>query len=245
MTRFAIVSAPRSGNSWVRRVLCDALGIKEDAQHNYLNFRDMPDATGIQIHWPREPNFQKFLKGSGFRPVVILRHPLDILCSVMHFIRHEPATSRWLEGNGDIPSDLVGQDPASDAFLRYATGFGAETLLSPSYQWFHDPASILFRYEEGVARGAAAFYDSFQCLGLAPGSIERALVTHDLGVFQALPNKHGWQGMPGLWRDIVPSRHAQRIYERHKTLFDTLGYGVPETDLDVASARGNWTRLCR
>ena len=115
MTRFAIVSAPRSGNSWVRRVLCDALGIEEDAQHNYLDFRDMPDAIGIQIHWPREPNFQKFLKDNGFRPVVMLRHPLDILCSVMHFIQHEPATSRWLEGNADIPSDLVGQDPASDA----------------------------------------------------------------------------------------------------------------------------------
>jgi len=129
-------------------VLCDALGVEEDAQHNYLDFRDIPDAIGIQIHRPREPNFQKFLKDNGFRPVVMLRHPLFISRSVKH----------------------------------------------------------------------------------------------DLGMFQALPNKRGWQGRFGLWRDIMPSRHTQLIYERHKALFNALGYGVPETELDV---RSNWIRLCR
>lgn len=66
---------------------------------------------------------------------------------------------------------------------------------------------------------------------------------HDLDAFQALSKRHGWQGKPGLWRDFVPFRHVRRVYQRHKPLFNMLGYSVLETGLGVASARGNWTRL--
>jgi hypothetical protein len=60
---------------------------------------------------------------------MLARHPLDVLVSMLNFIRHEPLTARWLEGNAEIPKTLVGQAPTSENFLNYAMSWGAENLL--------------------------------------------------------------------------------------------------------------------
>lgn len=137
--RIAVISTPRSGNSWIRSVLAGALGMQEIAVHNYLDIQEqLPDRCFLQIHWYREPNFQTWLAANKFRTLCVARHPLDILLSVMHYIRYEPDTAKWLGGNVDIPSQLLSASPASKAFLDYAIGDGAENLLSISYQWWKD-----------------------------------------------------------------------------------------------------------
>jgi hypothetical protein len=37
--RIAVISSPRSGNTWVRSVLGDILGLQQFAVHNYMNSR--------------------------------------------------------------------------------------------------------------------------------------------------------------------------------------------------------------
>jgi len=64
-----------------------------------------------------------------FKVVSIARHPLDVLISILHFIRYDQSTERWLEGNGEIPSALKEQPPTSALFVRYALSWGAETCL--------------------------------------------------------------------------------------------------------------------
>src|SRR5205807_380982 len=136
--KIAIIGTPRSGNTWVRRVLTQALDLKEIAVHNPRDIPVLlPERVALQIHWYREPNFQTFLRSNGFKVVVMARHPLDVLVSVLTFIRHEPLTARWLEGNAEFPPDLAGHPPASPSFVAYATSWGAENLLSVSYQWWH------------------------------------------------------------------------------------------------------------
>ena len=104
--RIAIISTPRCGNTWVRVVLSDILKLEQLAVHNYSELESIPDRAIVQLHWYREPRFQCFLRDYGFKTLVLSRHPLDVLVSILNFIRHEPLTARWLEGNAEIPPSL-------------------------------------------------------------------------------------------------------------------------------------------
>jgi hypothetical protein len=66
--RVAIVSSPRSGNSWVRCVLADILELKQIFVHNCFQAPlILPDNCILQLHWYREPNFQDSLRSNVMR----------------------------------------------------------------------------------------------------------------------------------------------------------------------------------
>lgn len=245
-TRIAVVSSPRSGNSWVRSVLANSLDLAEIAIHNYLDVPDhLPDRCALQIHWYREPNFQRYLHENRFRTLVVGRHPLDVLLSVLHFIRYEPATSQWLMGNAEIPPDLSGQVPTSDAFMDYALSWGAENLLSISYQWWLDNNSIHVKYENLVNSPSKEFSKIINILSndFKNEKIDRAIKSFGLDYFCSLPNHHGWQGQPGLWRKLIPGKMARAIHSRHRRLFEVLEYDVPYTWTSYRQAENNWKAL--
>jgi hypothetical protein len=203
----------------------------------------LPDRMVLQIHWYREPNFQKFLRSNDFKIVVIARHPLDVLISVLRFLKYEPLTARWLEGNTELPPELCHHPPASQAFLAYATSWGAENLLSVSYQWWHDPSAIKVRYENLVQEPVGSFTDLVQQLSQSAGKVALAVNENSLKVLQETPNRHGWQGTPGLWRKVVPPFDALRILHRHRRVFTVLDYSVSPYLLFRATAIRNWQRL--
>jgi Sulfotransferase domain len=242
--RIAIISSPRSGNSWVRAVLSAAFEAEELAVHNYLDaYGKLPDKCILQLHWYREPNCQRFLEQNGFRILTLARHPLDILVSVLNFSRHEPETQRWLEGNVELPMDLAKCSPASASFLHYATSWGAENLLSVTYQWWHEPKAIRVRYETLVANPKESFRKIAVELGLDGRDFSIELSRFNLAYFQALKNRHGWQGQPGLWRRLILRSDARKIYLRHRRIFDELGYSIGFHWLRKASAERNWRML--
>jgi hypothetical protein len=244
MTRIAVIGTPRSGNTWIRHVLRDALGLSDYAVHNY---RDLPsrldDRAILQIHWPREPGLQSFLRDNGFRVVVPKRHPLDVLISVLHFVRREPLTARWLEGNAEIPVAFAGETPCSSGFERYACGWGAENLLSVSYQWSFDAQSAVTSYESLVRAPEQSFSALIETLGADPADITRALSANPFAFLKNTPNKHAWQGSPGLWRTLIPWPVARRIQFRHRQVFDRLDYDVPVYVLSARRAEATWKRL--
>ena len=228
---------------WLRWLLRDGLQIPEIAVHNFSEVNSLPDECVFQLHWYREPNFQHFLSENGFRTIVLSRHPLDILISVLHFIRYEPATARWLGGNCEIPTALAGKSPASDDFLDYALSFGAENLLSVTYQWWHENSAIRLRYEDLVADPERQVDALAERLAVARQPIIDAMHINTLETFQALPNRHGWQGRVGLWQKLIPSEHAVRIFDRHSLVFDKLGYTVEPMPLPRLEATKNWEAL--
>lgn len=243
--RIAIVSSPRSGNSWLRCILRDGLGLQELAVHNYLDAGCIPERCVFQLHWYREPNFQNFLSKHEFRVITIARHPLEILTSVLHFVRYEPETSRWLEGNCELPGSLAGLFPASDEFREYALSFGCENLLSVTYQWWHDHSAIRVRYEDLVAAIAFESRRIAEQLGVSPEGMLDAAAANSLDTFRALPNRHGWQGRPGLWKDLIPFANAAAIFARYRPIFETLGYSIEPTSLTREMADANWAGLLR
>ena len=242
--RIALISTPRSGNNWTRRVLRDVLELEEIAVHNP---RDLPDVLPknivLGLHWYREPNFHAWLRARDFRIIVLGRHPLDVLISVLHFVRYEPLTARWLEGNAELTPDLAGQPPLSEPFWRYAMSRGAENLLSVSYQWWHEPEAVRIHYEDLVHDPLARFGQLVKQLGGSTDQLISALKASRLEVFQAMPNRHGWQGTPGLWQRLLTPLFARRISWRHSKVFERLGYDVPFYFLSRRTALRNWERL--
>ena len=92
--RIAVIGTPRCGNTWVRSVLGDILKLEQLAVHNYTELQSIPDRAIVQLHWYREPRFQRFLRDYGFKTLVLTRHPLDVPVSILNFIRYEPLTAR-------------------------------------------------------------------------------------------------------------------------------------------------------
>jgi len=242
--RIAVISSPRSGNMWVRSVLGSILGLEQFAVHNYIELEEkIPDRCIVQLHWYREPNFQSFLNKHRFRTLVLARHPLDVLVSILHFVRHEPLTARWLEGNAEIPKGFPGTTPTSPDFLKYAVSWGAENVLGVSYQWWHDPGAVKVRYEELVERPQEALLNLARTFNPAVRDEKGAISRFDLASFQNLPNKHGWQGKPGLWRQLIVYSDARAIYKRHRRIFDVMGYSVQPYLLTRAAALRRWNEL--
>ncbi len=241
--RVAVISTPRCGNTWVRSVLGNILKLEQLAVHNYAELKAIPDRAILQLHWYREPGFQRFLHDYGFKMIVIARHPLDVLVSILNFIRHEPLTARWLEGNAEIPPSLIGQPPTSNEFLRYATSWGAENVLSISYQWWHDPEALKIRYEQLVQRPHQTLLNLARAFESEALDVNGAVDEFNLPFFRGLPNRHGWQGRPGLWRELIVYGDARTIYKRHKRFFEVLDYSVRPYWLSRASALRRWEEL--
>lgn len=102
--RLALVSSPRSGNSWLRMLLSSLYDLQQNAVHypQAINWADLPENCIVQIHWHNESQFNSLLKLHGFDVVTIARHPLDLLLSVLHFAPHEPQTACWLQSEGGM-----------------------------------------------------------------------------------------------------------------------------------------------
>lgn len=225
--RIAVVSSPRSGNSWVVLSLAAALEMKSIAVHDYHAAADLPDRCILQCHWYREPHFQAFLRDRGFQVLVVARNPLDILLSVLHYVRHEPETQSWLLGNCEIPPELSRADPTSNVFRDYCLGFGAENLLCVTYQWWHEPTALKVRYEQLVADPDGWFGALAMTLGYPAETLGSSDRRVGFDMFKALPNRHGWQGVAGSGSRMIPQALAEEIHDRHRRLFELCGYAAP------------------
>ena len=163
-----------------------------------------------------------------------------MLVSILHFAPHEPQTARWLDGEGGNEEPLLGADPASPAFLAYATGPRAKALLSVTPEWW-EHADARIRYEDLVADPPGELGRVVDELGGAPAVMPAEAVR--AASFSRLrdeaTNMHFWQGRPGLWSELVPTRYALAIASAHPEMLD-LGYSV---GVDAPTARARWSAI--
>ena len=240
--RVAVVSSPRCGNMWLRRLLVAAYALEERSAHTpaEVDWDDLPERCALQLHWHRTAEFRRRLRRGRFRVVVLARHPLDVLLSILHFAPHEPATARWLDGEGGDESALAAADPASPAFLSYAVGPRARALLSITPEWWgHGDARV--RYEALVDDPVEELGRVCDELGVPP-VVEPARAV-DVVSFERLraeaTNQHFWQGRPGLWKELVPTHAALEIAAAYPELA-ALGYTV---GVDDPTARERWRAI--
>jgi hypothetical protein len=240
MPRLAIVSSPRSGNSFIRFILADALGWPTLAIHRVTEApRTLSRNVVLQIHWEHEPEFVHWLSEQDFSVLTIARHPLDTLLSAIRFSYHDTSVAQWLDGRAGMPVRLGGAGTASDEFLAYCLSDGAAALLAVSADWW-SPASLRLRYEDVVADPIGELQPIVEHLGGSGDKLGKAIAKYSLEGMRELYGQHGWRADPGHWKHLVPTVAAVRIYLRHRSVFRALGYRMPVSCRTANSAVQNW-----
>jgi hypothetical protein len=250
--RLALLSTPRSGNTWLRHLLGKVFAAHELAVHDpaEVDWAALPGACVLQLHHHRTPALESLLARHGFRVVVLARHPLDVLLSILHFATHDGATRRWLAGEAGDEAPLHGAMPGSASFLDYARGQRARALLSISPQWWEAPGAVRLRYEDLVAQPVAVLQRLVPAVGAgrARGSLAEAVADSSLVSLRrrSRGRHHFWQGRPGHWKRLLVAEVAQAIAAVHAGVFQRFGYVCdPDPQLSRSQADAHWIDLNR
>jgi hypothetical protein len=245
--RIAIISTPRTGNTWLMHLLSTLCDIPAQPVPNptELDWSALPPGCVLQIHWRRTADFVAQLEKHRFHVIVLMRHPLDVLISVLHFALHN-TTVRWLNGEGGDERSIFGAMPGSAAFLAYATGTRAAALLSISPEWWqaaghrlfyedlnHDPAAELQRLVDTLGVG--------HCCGIA-----ETVEANTIGQLRqrSQNSTHFWLGRPNLWRSLLTAAQADAIVRCLPFSLNDFGYSCDADPLlraDAADAA--WIKL--
>lgn len=248
--RVAIISSPRSANTWLRRLLVEFLALEERPVHTpgELDWSRVPERCVLQLHWPRVPELTQRLDAHGFHICVLVRHPLDTLISILHFAAHEPDTARWLDGAHGDERTIAGADPCSDAFVDYAIGPRAHALLGVTPQWWTTPGVDRLRFEELISRPVSTLERLASNTGAVPVmSAADAVRTVSFARMQQEGDKeHFWRGQPGLWRALLPTAQAEPIAQSYRAHADRFHYDLTaDPRLTPGTARRNWHTVAR
>lgn len=247
--RLAVIATPRSGGTWLRLLLASLYEVQAaEWPTPGRGSESLPSEGVVHMHSRLDEGLRSSLEEAGFVTIVLARHPLDVLVSILHFVAHDSGTLAWL-GTGDSGESAIRDaSPTSAAFLEYATGPRARALLSVSAEWAPVAAHVL-RYEDLVSSTARVLGDLARSLGVPPrAAAERAVAENTLDAMRARFSQdyHFWQGRPGLWRALLPAPIAQEIEAAHTEIFQRLGYECDaDPDLAMKNAEQNWSRLER
>lgn len=246
--RIAVVSTPRSGNTWLRGLLRGLTDAEERSEHRPRDFAwsTLPHATTLQLHWYPTSQFRALLSQHDFSVVTIVRHPLDVLMSVLHFCRHEANTAQWLDGVGGNEQALRSCSPLSPALVDYAHSQRFQLLLGVTPAW-QATAKAWLRYEDLVADTTG------QLLRLAdelhvpsePGVLDKVIASRAMPVMQShMVNQHYWQGRPGLWRSLLPAEQVELLRPALADFTEPYGYDLmPDPSTSPEAAHTAWNAM--
>lgn len=192
-----------------------------------LSWTTLPDRCIVQLHWRKQPAFERLLAATGFQVVAIARHPIAVLLSIWQFAPHEPETAKWLAGEGGDESSILHRPLSSPEFLHYACSPRANALLSVTPAWWNEPGIVRVRYEDLVRDPHETLSLLREVLGEQQASIEATVSEHAIEKLRTQStNNHFWRGEPDLWREMVPPAVARQIEQTHADVFLRLGYEV-------------------
>lgn len=248
--RLAILSTPRTGNTWTRAMLAALYDLEPIPVHDpdEIPWENLPRRCVIQLHWyPIEP-FLTQLRDHGVRVVVLARHPFDTLLSWLNYNYYRHQDGYCLGAGTCLDCAIVGASPRSEAFLEWTRQEYARCFLYHSPSWWIQPGAIRLRYEDLVA----APQEVLERLAAEVGEPLRrpiAAVVEETSIQRRKPGQetwhfHFWQGQPGLWRKLIPAAEARAIAASIPQPFEMLGYACdPDESLEGVQADLNWLRL--
>ena len=245
LRRVAILATPRSGNTWLRRLLALSFDLSDVAVHRPgdVDWDGLPDSAALQLHWLPAAPLPGLLNRHGFRRLTIRRHPLAVLISILHFAPHEAQTAQWLDGSGGGEEPILNAHPQSPEFLSYATGPRARALLEVSKTWWPEPGIQHVCYENLAANPREEILRLGRELGWDCDSqaLDAAIDANRLEAMKWYPNRHYWRGEPHLWKQLLTRASAEAIWRAHRDIFDALGYECdPDPALQAQDAYRNW-----
>ena len=245
LQRVAIISTPRTGNTWLRHLISRVWKLESRAVHRMTadDWASLPSRCVLQLHHRRNAAFEQQLNQAGFRIITLARHPLDVLISILHVAVHGVESEQWLEGAGGNERCLYGAMPTSAAFADYVAGPRAAELLAVTGEWYGQPGVTSLRYEDLVANPATALASLIPVLGPPTGdSFEQAIRETSLASLRKLTGNHAhfWQGRAGQWRELLPADVVTKLVASIGPAMEASGdaaSGDPALTASAADAR--------
>ncbi len=230
---------------WLRRLLAAGFVLHEVSAHTpaEVDWDGLPERCVLQLHWRRTPEFADLLRQHRFSVATLVRHPLDVLLSILQFARHEPETARWLDGEAGDESSILDADPSSPEFLAYATGPRARALLSVTPEWL-PYANATVHYADLVADTAGCLHAIAHALPQRPrlSPVHVAASVTFAGLKTEARNNHFWRGRPGVWREVLSDDVARAIANAQPSVAD-LRFSVEPIGVTAEQARERWFEL--
>jgi len=245
--RLLLAGTPRSGNTWLRRLIMSMYGLTELAAHSpqKVDWDALPERCILQLHWLPEASFLAQLNQYGFRVLVLARHPLDVLLSMLRFVKNKAETFHWLAGLGGTEASIIEVCPGSDAFLEYALSSRFEALLAVTKDWWKEEHVMHARYEDLLKEPCATLGIISSALDQKPiMTAEEAVEMHTMASINKIwNNDHCWMGRSGNWKKFLPKKAAGSIAEKYAEAFSMLGYVCdPDPELSYEVAKENWEK---
>jgi hypothetical protein len=246
--RLAVIGTPRSGNTWLRHLLSSAYDIPERPIHSPhdLPWNELPPSCVLQLHWHPVESFLTRLEDQGFRVIVLSRHPLDVLISILHFALHD-RTARWLEGEHGNERSIFGAMPRSTPFMNYCVSKRADALLAVSREWWQVPGTVSVQYEV-LNRDPHGELERIigECGGQPVRSVEEVVAGRTLSKLRALTRHehHFWQGRCGLWKSLLTAAEARPLAKVLQPRYADFDYDWDaDPNLSAVQADANWVHL--
>lgn len=247
LARVALISSPRSGNTWTRLLLKDACGLEQLAENNPwdVDWGALPDRCVLQMHCHRTDEVLEQLAQHAFRMVHLARHPMDVLISILQCCESVPETAAWLNGEAGDESSIKGATPQSAAFVEYACSLRAKALLSVSPQWWYRGPGTFLRYEDLVADTVGELERLVDEVGIRPVTELRDVVERNgLGALRRYHPQFFWRGQPGIWSSLLTSGQTALIAACHRRVLDVLSYACDADEaLSSEQAELSWRDL--
>ncbi len=229
-------------------MLAQALNLRPIAFHMLCEdqWSTLPDRTLLAIHWHWDEIFFQDLKQNGFQVFTLLRHPLDVLISILHFCIYEPQTENWLLGRGGNERPIWGALPTSHAFKEYCQSTRAFELLSVSAAWANIPGTRFCRYEDLVRDPAETLKTVCQNFAPAETPWETIARNHSLANMrkarpEGVDNRHFWKGKPDSWKAFLTTEIAEQVAPNLKPFMELFGYSIEnQNTLTTEQAERNW-----
>jgi len=247
--RVAIVSTPRTGNTWLRHLIQRIWALEARAVHRLddADWQSLPAECVLQIHHRRTPDFERRLAREGFQVMALARHPLDVLISILHVAVHGVESEQWLDGAGGDDRCLWGAMPTSTAFAEYVAGPRAAELLAVTGDWYGQPGVVSLRYEDLAADPAAALASLVPVLGAPTGDpFEQAIRETSIASLRKLTGNHAhfWQGRAGQWRELLPVDTVAKLVTSIQPAMDMGGYSADgDEGLTASAADARWVAI--
>ena len=238
--RILILSTPKTGNTWLARLLS---AIYDLPQQGLLHPFDPKQAAALGGRWVLfhhvrpTPEILDWIEEINPVLVTAIRHPADILVSLYHHVRRFQAAE--IEASA-LRAMLTSPYERSEILSDASGSFQDD--LECSLSWMRTGRVHTVRYEDlwRDAHRELARVTSLIC-PVPERNIDLAIERCDFSLMRRLAGKHGGffrEGKVGGWPQVLPEDVCEGLCrEPYQALIEELGYSMDPADPIIAAPR--------
>jgi hypothetical protein len=245
--KILIASTPKTGNTWAKRLLAAVYGlpvVELPAEFGAAALQAVGRQWVAHQHYAPQAELLSWASETGADIVTTVRHPGDVLVSLLHYVRYAIAARR-VSGFGFSPALAAtaedGDTPGPRTLAYVEREFFA--LLYTSLAWAAGGRASVVRYED-LWHDPVGTLDSV-CRAIAPPGrtrLETAVESADIGLLREVtPADRGFfrQGGVGAWRDALPGACVDVLRRQapYPAILEALGYDFEAVPLRTSPAR--------